>query len=65
MTKQVIEYAGQPVGITVPENGNVKFIAVKYHVMDLDNQVFPSVSAVQTAIRTLVQERPSTNPSLN
>jgi hypothetical protein len=53
MTKQVIEYGGQPVGIAVPENGNLKFIAVKYHVMELDNQVFPSVTDVKRAIHTL------------
>jgi hypothetical protein len=58
MTKQVIEYAGQPVGIAVPENGNLKFIAVKFHVMELDNQVYPSVAAVQHAIRTLAAHRP-------
>ena len=40
MDKQVIQYAGEPVGIAVPENGKLKFIAVKYHVMDLDDQLF-------------------------
>ena len=54
MSKQVIEYAGEPVGITVPENGKLKFIAVKFHVMDLDEQVCPSAEAVNAAIRKLV-----------
>jgi hypothetical protein len=54
MSKQVIEYAGEPVGIAVPENGKLKFIAVKFHVMDLDEQVFPSAEAVNAAIRRLV-----------
>lgn len=58
MTKQVIEYAGQPVGIAVPEDGKLKFIAVKFHVMELDNRVFPSISAVQHAIRTLEAHGP-------
>ena len=54
MDKQVIEYAGEPVGIAVPENGKLKFIAVKYHVMDLDEQVFPSAEEVSAAIQRLV-----------
>jgi len=62
MTKQVVEYAGQPVGIAVPENGNLKFIAVKYHVMELDNHVYPSVAAVQHAIRSLETHRPQPRP---
>jgi hypothetical protein len=57
MTKQVVEYAGQPVGIAVPENGKVKFIAVKFHVMELDNHLYPSVAAVQSAIRSLEAHR--------
>jgi hypothetical protein len=58
MDKQVIEYAGEPVGIAVPENGKVKFIAVKYHVMDLDEQVFASPEAVSAAIRQLTEREP-------
>ena len=62
MNKQVIEYAGEPVGITVPENGQFRFIAVKFHVMDLDEQVFASPEAVNAAIRALVvEERPRFN----
>jgi hypothetical protein len=58
MSKHVIEYAGEPVGIAVPENGKLKFIAVKFHVMDLDDQVFASAEAVNAAIRRLVVEQP-------
>ena len=54
MDKQVIEYAGQPVGIAVPENGKLKFVAVKFSVMDLDNRVYPSVVDVKRAIHTHV-----------
>lgn len=34
MAKQVIEYAGVPVGIVVPDKDLLKFIAVKFHVHD-------------------------------
>jgi hypothetical protein len=57
MEKQVIEYAGEPVGIAVPENGRLKFIAVKFHVMDLDNRVYPSVRDVEMAIAALPKMR--------
>ncbi|MBC2774501.1 hypothetical protein H6M51_16670 [Rhizobium sp. AQ_MP] len=50
MKKQVIEYAGVPVGITIPDGDRVKFIAVKYPVIDLDGGVYRSVSELQTAI---------------
>lgn len=58
MDKQVIEYAGEPVGIAVPENGKLKFIAVKFHVMDLDEQLFPTAEEVSAAIHRLVVHRP-------
>jgi hypothetical protein len=54
MDKQVIQYAGEPVGIAVPENGKLKFIAVKYHVMDLDEQLFPTAEDMNAAIHRLV-----------
>jgi hypothetical protein len=57
MSKQVIEYAGEPVGIAVPENGKLKFIAVKFHVMDLDNHLYPSLSDMQKAIAALPVSR--------
>jgi hypothetical protein len=50
MNKQVIEYAGQPVGIAVPENGKMKFVAVKFAVMELDNRYYPSVVEVKRAV---------------
>jgi hypothetical protein len=52
MQKQVIEYAGQPVGIVVPEQNALKFIAVKYHVMGLDARLFQSPGEVREAIRS-------------
>ncbi|MBP2444182.1 hypothetical protein [Rhizobium leguminosarum] len=54
MTRQVIEYAGIPVGIVIPHNGSLKFIAVKFHVHELDGQLFASPSDVSRAIRKLM-----------
>ena len=42
MQKQVIEFAGVPVGIVIPDDDRLKFIAVKFHVHDLDEQHFDS-----------------------
>lgn len=50
MQKQVIEYGGLPVGIVVPQDDTLRFIAVKFHVIDLDNQHFRSVDELRTAI---------------
>jgi hypothetical protein len=50
MKKQVIEYAGVPVGITIPDGDRVKFIAVKYPVIDLDGGIYRSVGELQLAI---------------
>ena len=57
MEKVVVEYAGEPVGIAVPENGRLKFIAVKYHVMDLDSHVFGSLNELKRSIRELATNR--------
>ncbi|RFB86895.1 hypothetical protein B5K11_27860 [Rhizobium leguminosarum bv. trifolii] len=54
MAKQVIEYAGVPVGIVVPDNDVLKFIAVKFHVHDLDGQHFASPLEVLRAIHKLM-----------
>ena len=51
MQKQVIEYAGLPVGIVIPDQNQLRFIAVKFPVIGLDNQRFSSVQDVQKAIR--------------
>ncbi|MFD1747149.1 hypothetical protein ACFSE1_16895 [Rhizobium helianthi] len=55
MQKQVIEYGGEPVGIVVPDNDRLKFIAVKFHVIDLDEQRFASADEVRLAIRNHVR----------
>ena len=50
MQKQVIEYAGVPVGIVVPDQDRLKFIAVKYHVIDLDEEGFHTADDVRRAL---------------
>ena len=51
MHKAVVEFGGVPVGIVVPFEGALKFLAVKYHVMGLDGRRFRSLSDVNSAIR--------------
>jgi hypothetical protein len=57
MQKQVIEFGGEPVGIVIPDQDRLKFIAVKFHVIDLDEQRFNSPDEVRLAIRNLVRAR--------
>ncbi|SOC45197.1 serine hydrolase [Rhizobium subbaraonis] len=38
MSKQVIEHAGVPVGIAIPDEGQLRFFAVKFSVFDLDQR---------------------------
>jgi hypothetical protein len=59
MKKQVIEYAGVPVGIVVPDDDQLRFIAVKYHVHDLDERRFGSADEVRLAIRDLLARSPA------
>jgi len=54
MMKQVIEYAGVPVGIVIPDKDLLKFIAVKFHVHDLDGQYFASPADVLRAIHEMM-----------
>ncbi|KJF74603.1 hypothetical protein [Agrobacterium arsenijevicii] len=51
MQRQTIEYQGLPVGIAVPNDDKLRFIAVKFHVIDLDNRHFSSVTELTSAIR--------------
>lgn len=50
MEKRVIEYAGIPVGISVPEGDRVKFIAVKFPVIELDGGTYRNIVELQLAI---------------
>ncbi len=50
MRKQAIIFNGQEVGIAVPVDNRLKFIAVRFHVIDLDNRVFDTVTEIRRAI---------------
>ena len=50
MQKQVVEYAGVPVGILVPLADSLRFMAVKFQVMPLDGRSFRSLHDAQRAI---------------
>nr|WP_244651121.1 hypothetical protein [Rhizobium sp. CFBP 8762] len=52
--KQVIEYDGEAVGIVIPDNDRLRFMAVKYQVWDLDAHRFHSVDEARAAIRKLM-----------
>lgn len=56
MQKQVIEIGGEAVGVVVPDEDRLKFVAVKYSVWDLDSQRFSSADEVRVAIRRLLNE---------
>lgn len=51
MSKQVIEYGGEAVGVVVPDADRLKFVAVKYHVWDLDSRRFGSADEARAAVR--------------
>ena len=51
MEKRVVEYAGVPVGITVPDGDKLKFIAVKFAVIELDGIVYQTLGELRRAIR--------------
>ncbi|EPE96193.1 hypothetical protein RGCCGE502_21485 [Rhizobium grahamii CCGE 502] len=50
MKKQAVIYNGLEVGIAVPVDDRMKFIAVKFNVIDLDNGIFNSVGDIRLAI---------------
>ena len=54
MLKQVVEYAGVPVGILVPRDNSLTFLAVKFHVMGLDGRRFTSLADARNAIHAHV-----------
>ncbi|MBO3759630.1 hypothetical protein [Ciceribacter sp. L1K22] len=55
MEKQVVEYAGIPVGISVAEGDRIKFIAVKFPVIDLDGATYGNIEELQRAIHVHMQ----------
>ena len=54
MEKQTIEFEGVPVGIVVPDEDRLKFIAVKFHVIGLDGHHFRNPEEVKMAIGHLL-----------
>ncbi len=50
MQKQAVVFNGQQVGIAVELDDRVRFIAVKFNVIDLDNAVFDTVTDIKRAI---------------
>ncbi|TPW31088.1 hypothetical protein FJU08_10575 [Martelella alba] len=50
MKKQMVEYAGQPVGIVVPDDGRLRFVAVKFHVHGLDGRIYDTMDDLRRAI---------------
>lgn len=65
MEKQVIEIGGEAVGVVVPDQDRLKFVAVKYHVWDLDSKRFSSADEVRAAIRELMRDPSSVGPRAN
>ncbi|MBX4904707.1 hypothetical protein [Rhizobium bangladeshense] len=50
MQKQAVVFNGQEVGIAVPVENRLKFIAVRFNVIDLDNRLFNTVIEIRRAI---------------
>ena len=50
MQKQAVVFNGQEVGIAVPVESRLKFIAVRFSVIDLDNRLFDTVTEIRRAI---------------
>ncbi len=50
MQRQAIVFNGQEVGIAVPVNDRLKFIAVRFYVIGLDNRLFDTVTDIRRAI---------------
>ncbi|MEK1928464.1 MAG: hypothetical protein AAAC47_01530 [Pararhizobium sp.] len=63
MNKQVIEFGGEAVGVVVPDAGRLKFVAVKYHVWDLDSRHYRSADEARAAVRSLMASQRSRQPA--
>lgn len=55
--KQVVEYQGVPVGVLIPRDGSLAFMAVKYDVIELDGRRFSSAAEAREAVRIHVTQR--------
>ncbi|MCJ8055261.1 hypothetical protein GB928_010840 [Shinella curvata] len=65
MQKQVIEIGGEALGVVVPDEDRLKFVAVKYSVWDLDSQRFSSADEVRMAIRRLLNDPSAAQRAMN
>lgn len=52
MKRETVFYDGEPVGIVVPHEGLLKFIAVKFHVIDMDTRTFRTIAELKKAIKS-------------
>jgi hypothetical protein len=50
MQRQAVVFNGQEVGIVVAEESRLRFVAVRFHVIALDNMVFDSLTDIRRAI---------------
>ena len=55
----VIEVAGKAVAVAAPAGDQVRFVAVKYDVWDLDGELYGSVAEAQRAAARLLAGRDS------
>jgi hypothetical protein len=55
--KQVVEYQGIPVGVLIPADNHLAFMAVKFDVIDLDGKRFSSIAEAREAVRVHVAKR--------
>lgn len=51
----VIEVAGEPQGVVVPEANGYKFMAVKLPAFPIDGQHFPTIELAHRAVREVVE----------
>ncbi len=52
----VIEVAGEPLGVVVPEADGYKFVAVKLPAFPVDGQHFASIELAHLAVQQVVEE---------
>ncbi|MDX1193589.1 hypothetical protein GOL96_18890 [Sinorhizobium medicae] len=50
MSKQTVEVAGEAVGALIPDNGRLRFLAVKFSVWSLDGRVFATRDEARKAV---------------
>ncbi|WP_018234737.1 hypothetical protein [Ensifer sp. BR816] len=53
MNKQTIEFAGEAVGVLMPDHGQLRFVAVKYSVWTLDGRTFATAEDAMRAVAAL------------